>query len=92
MAIALFTLMVFIVLAATSSLIASSDVRATRDARGGSQAHFVAEAAIAEALQRVNGPGVVNFQNDVVGLWTTTWGSTAPRAFGPVSSETNVTP
>src|SRR5439155_672700 len=41
MAIALFTLMVFIVLAATSSLIASSDVRATRDARGGSQAHFV---------------------------------------------------
>ena len=88
MAIALFTLMVFIVLAATSSLIASSDVRATRDARGGSQAHFVAEAAIAEALQRVNGPGVVNFQNDVVGLWTTTWGSTAPRAFGPVSGYT----
>ena len=93
MAIALFTLMVFIVLAATSSLIASSDVRATRDARGGSQAHFVAEAAIAEGLQRVNAAGVVNFQNDVVGLWTTTWGSTAPRAFGPVSGYTyTVTP
>src|SRR5712664_3950959 len=71
MAIALFTLMVFIVLAATSSLIASSDVRATRDARGGSQAHFVAEAAIAEGLQRVNAAGVVNFQNDVVGQWGT---------------------
>src|SRR5438094_4224137 len=93
MAIALFTLMVFIVLAATSSLIASSDVRATRDARGGSQAHFVAEAAIAEALQRVNAPGVVNFQNDVVGQWTTTWGSTAPRGFGPASGYTyTVTP
>ncbi len=93
MAIALFTLMVFIVLAATSSLIASSDVRATRDARGGSQAHFAAESAIAEALQRVNAAGVVSFQNDVVGQWAGTWGSTSPRGFGPVSGFTyTVTP
>ena len=92
MAIALFTLMVFIVLAATSSLIASSDVRATRDARGGSQAHFVAEAAIAEALQRVNAPGVVNFQNDVVGQWAGLWGA-GTHTFGPVSGSTyTVTP
>ena len=92
MAIALFTLMVFIVLAATSSLIASSDVRATRDARGGSQAHFVAEAAIAEALQRVNAPGVVNFQNDVVGQWAGVWGA-GTHTFGPVSGCTyTVTP
>ncbi|TMB51708.1 MAG: hypothetical protein E6J60_10845 [Deltaproteobacteria bacterium] len=92
MAIALFTLMVFIVLAATSSLIASSDVRATRDARGGSQAHFAAEAAISEALQRVNGPGVSNFQNDVVGQWAATWGA-GTHSFGPVSGYTyTVTP
>jgi hypothetical protein len=92
MAIALFTLMVFIVLAATSSLIASSDVRATRDARGGSQAHFVAEAAIAESLQRVNAPGVVNFQNDVVGQWAGLWGAST-HAFGPISGYTyTVTP
>ncbi len=88
MAISLFTLLVFMVLAATSSLIASSDVRATRDARSGSQAHFVAESAILEGLQRVNAAGVVNFNNDVVGQWATTWGSTAPRAFGPVSGYT----
>jgi len=92
MAIALFTLMVFIVLAATSSLIASSDVRATRDARGGSQAHFAAESAIAEALQRVNAPGVVNFQNDVVGQWAGVWGA-GTHTFGPVSGCTyTVTP
>ena len=92
MAIALFTLMVFIVLAATSSLIASSDVRATRDARGGSQAHFAAESAIAEALQRVNAPGVVNFQNDVVGQWAGLWGA-GTHTFGPVSGCTyTVTP
>src|SRR5437016_98871 len=74
MAIALFTLMVFIVLAATSSLMAGSDIRATRDARGGSQVHFVAESAISEALQRINAAGVVSFQNDVVGQWAGTWG------------------
>src|SRR2546426_946176 len=64
----------------------------TRAARGGSQAHFVAESAIAEALQRVNGPGVVNFQNDVVGQWAATWGA-GTHAFGPVSGYTyTVTP
>src|SRR3989442_8914513 len=88
MVISLFTLMVFIVVCATSTLIAGSDIRATRDTRGGSQAHFVAESGIAEGLQRVNAAGVVNFQNDVVGQWATTWGSTAPRGFGPVSGYT----
>jgi len=84
MAIALFTLMAFIVATATSTLMASADIVATREARGASQVHFVAESGIAEALQRVNGPGVVNFQNDVVGKWLTAWGS-ASHAFGPVS-------
>src|SRR3989449_3011505 len=88
MAISLFTLMVFIVVCATSTLIAGSDIRATRDARGGSQAHFVAESAIGEGLQRVNAAGVVNFQNDVVGQWATTWGSSSPHSFGPVSGYT----
>src|SRR5207245_979534 len=91
MAIALFTLMVFIVLAATSSLIASSDVRATRDARGGSQAHFAAESAIAEALQRVNAPGVVNFQNDVGGQWAGVWGAAGPAPPVPGLSTRNDT-
>ena len=87
MAIALFTLMAFIVATATSTLMASADIVATREARGASQVHFVAESGIAEALQRVNGPGVVNFQNDVVGKWMTAWGSSS-HAFGPVSGFT----
>ena len=87
MAISLFTLMIFIVLVATTSLIVGSDIRATRDARGGSQAHFVAESGIAEALQRVNAVGVVNFQNDVVGQWATTWGTSA-HSFAPLSGYT----
>ena len=92
MAIALFTLMAFIVATATSTLMASADIVATREARGASQVHFVAESGIAEALQRVNGPGVVNFQNDVVGQWAATWGA-GTHAFGPVSGYTyTVTP
>jgi hypothetical protein len=92
MVISLFTLMVFIVVCATSTLIAGSDIRATRDARGGSQAHFVAESGISEALQRINAPGVVNFQNDVVGQWAATWGG-GTHGFGPVSGYTyTVTP
>src|SRR5207247_3960876 len=74
------------------ALRARSDIRATRDARGGSQAHFVAESGISEALQRINGPGVVDFQNDVVGQWAATWGA-GTHAFGPVSGYTyTVTP
>src|SRR5437762_12679330 len=92
MAVALFALRVFVVRAAASALIARSDVRARRDTRGGSQAHFAAESAIAEALQRVNAPGVVNFQNDVVGQWAGVWGA-GTHTFGPVSGCTyTVTP
>jgi len=84
MAIAMFTMLVFIIVVAAGTHIAGADLVATRDARGASQAHFVAESAIAEGIQRVNAAGVVNFQNDVVGQWAGTWGGGA-HAFGPVS-------
>jgi len=84
MAIAMFTMLVFIIVVAAGTHIAGADLVATRDARGLSQAHFVAESAIAEGLQRVNAAGVVNFQNDVVGQWAATWGGGA-HGFGPVS-------
>src|SRR3989442_4957486 len=51
MVISLFTLMVFIVVCATSTLIARSDIRATRAARGGGHAHLVGQVAVAERLQ-----------------------------------------
>jgi hypothetical protein len=38
--------------------------------------------AIAEALQSVNGAGVVNFQNDVVNQWSTIWGTAAHQFAG----------
>ncbi len=93
MAIALFTMMVFILLTATSTLIGSANTRATRNYREASQVHFVAESALAEGLQRVNAVGVVNFQNDVVGQWGATWGGDTPRGFAPGAGFTySVTP
>jgi hypothetical protein len=85
MVVALFVLALLTVVAATSSLIGTTDVRATRNYRGASQAHFVAESAIAEAVQRINAVGVVNYQNDVANHWSTLWGATThqfPAASG----------
>src|SRR5947199_9919204 len=82
---ALFALTTIAMAATSALLVASSDIRATRNYREASQVHFVAESAIAHAMQVVNGPGVVNFQNDVVGNWGTLFG-TGTRSFGPVAS------
>ena len=80
---ALFAMTTLLVVAASALLVGSADIRATRNYREASQVHFVAESAIAHAMQVVNGPGVVDFQNDVVTPWPTLFGSAA-LTFGPV--------
>ena len=84
---ALFALTTVVVATATALLAGSAGIRATRNYRQASQVHFAAESAIAHAMQVVNGPGVVNFQNDVVNQWATLFG-TAPLTFGPVPEYT----
>ncbi|TMA69798.1 MAG: hypothetical protein E6J69_04650 [Deltaproteobacteria bacterium] len=79
---ALFTMAVLLAAATGALLVGSSDIRATRNYRGAAQVHFAAESGILDAMQTVNGPGVVNFQNEVVNQWTALWGTTA-RNFGP---------
>src|SRR5213592_3423489 len=84
---ALFAMTTLLVVAASALLVGSADIRATRNYREASQVHFVAESAIAHAMQVVNGPGVVNFQNDVVTPWGTLFG-TGARTFAPVGGYT----
>src|SRR5437773_3702835 len=84
---ALFALTTIAMALTSALLVASSDIRATRNYREASQVHFVAESAISHAMQVVNGPGVVNFQNDVVTPWGTLFG-TGARTFGPVGGYT----
>ena len=84
---ALFTMAALLVAATGALLVGASDVRATRNYRGAAQVHFVAESAILDAMQTVNGPGTVNFQNEIVNNWSALWGSTS-RNFGPFSGFT----
>src|SRR3989454_5199116 len=92
LAVALFAMGTLLLLVASALLIGTANVEATRNFRGAIQVHFVAESAISEALQVANGPGVVNFQNDVVGQWATAFGS-GGHAFAPIAGFTySVTP
>lgn len=74
LAMALFALATLLVTASSGLLMGISSIRATRDFRGASQVHFVAESAISQALQVINGPGVVHLQNDVVTPWGAIYG------------------
>src|SRR5437773_11680532 len=78
LAVALFAMGTLLLLVASALLIGTANVEATRNFRGAVQVHFVAEAAISEALQVPNGPGVVNFQHHVVGQGATAVGRRRP--------------
>ena len=86
MALALFALTTLSLVLAVSLLIGSSDFQATRNYRSATQAHFVAESGISQALQvsnQVNGIGVIDYQAEVANQWAGLWGSGA-RSFPPL--------
>ena len=78
----LFAIATLLMVAAVGLNIGSASVQATRNYRGASRVHMVAEAGISEALQIINGPGVVHLQNDVVSPWGTIYG-TQNKTFSP---------
>jgi hypothetical protein len=80
LAIVLFAMTVLLMTMASGALIVTADVLATRNTRGASQAHFVAESGISHALQAINAVGVVDFRSNVVNQWNALFG-TASRTF-----------
>ena len=78
--IVIFALATFMMVAASGLIVASAGSKATRNYRGATQVHFVAESAVSEAVQLMNGPGVIHFENDIVDHWGTLWG-TLPLGF-----------
>jgi len=84
LALTLFAVAILSVAGASALVIGSSGIRATRNYRGSTQVHLAAEAGISEALQAINGPGVIDFENGVVGLWDDLYGS-GSRAFPPLA-------
>jgi hypothetical protein len=84
---AVFGVAVLGLVVASSLLVGSSDIRASRNYRGASQIHFVAESGITEAVQAINGFGIVNFQNEIANQWGTLYG-TGTHSFGPFNGFT----
>src|SRR6185369_2350498 len=80
----LFAIATLLMVAAAGLNIGSSTVQATRNYRGASRVHMVAESGISEALQIINGPGVVHLANDVVTPWAGIYG-TQNKPFAPHS-------
>ena len=78
----LFAIATLLMVAAAGLNIGSSSAQATRNFRGASRVHMAAESGISEALQIINGPGVVHLQNDVVTPWGTIYGS-QNKTFAP---------
>jgi hypothetical protein len=78
----LFAIATLLMVAAAGLNIGSASVQATRNFRGASRVHMVAEAGISEALQVINGPGVIHLQNDVVAPWGGIYG-TQNKTFSP---------
>jgi hypothetical protein len=87
MAIALFAMSTLLLAATSALLVGTADIRATRNYRGSSQVHFVAESGVQHALQVVNGVGVVNFENEVVDQWGAVFGADA-KPFAPAAGYT----
>jgi len=76
-----------LLVASSALMIGSSGNQATRNYRGASQAHFVAESGISHALQVIDGAGVIHFQNDVVNQWGAVFGAGA-KNFAPLGGFT----
>lgn len=78
---------ILLMVASSALMVGGSSIRATRNYRSASQAHFVAESGISHALQVIDGPGVIHFQNDVVNNWAAMFG-TASKTFAPLGGFT----
>src|SRR5436190_1957277 len=91
MVMALFSLTTLMIALTSALFVGTSNERATRNYRGASQVHFAAESALSDALQAVNGMGVVHYQRDVYNRWSQLFGS-GTRTFAEAGYTYTVTP
>ena len=80
---ATFAIAALLVAIAGALVTGSANSRASVNYTAASQAHFVAEAAISDALQRINQNGILNYQAEIVNNWGTIWPANYyPKTFG----------
>jgi hypothetical protein len=53
----------------------SAALRSTHNYKNATQAIFAAESGVLDAVKTINGPGVVNYQTEIVDSWSTVYGS-----------------
>jgi hypothetical protein len=83
----LMTAAVLLMLIAGGHVASSAALRTSQNYQSATQALFAAESGILDAVKTINGPGVLNFQNEVTNSWSTVFGSGA-RALGGTSGYT----
>jgi hypothetical protein len=74
---AMMSMAVLGVLIAGGHLASSGSLRSTQNYQSATQSLFVAESGILDAVKTINGPGVLDFENEVKDSWSTVFGSGA---------------
>jgi hypothetical protein len=88
----LMTVAVMLMLIAGGHVASSAALRTSQNYQSATQALFAAESGVLDAVKTINGPGVLNFQNEVTNSWSTVFGS-GDRTLGGTSGYTySVTP
>lgn len=72
---AMLSMAVLFVLIGGGLVSSRASLRTTQNYESSTQALFVAESALLDAVKTINGPGVVNYQNEVVDSWSSIFGS-----------------
>lgn len=75
MVMAMLAMAVLFVLIGGGMMSSRASLQTTQNYEFSTQALFVAESGLLDAVKTINGPGVVNYQNEVVDSWSTVFGS-----------------
>ena len=68
-------LLLLLTLGASALFYSTLDLRSSSHYETGNQAFYAAESGLMHGLSSINGPGVVNFQGDVVNRWNQIYGA-----------------
>lgn len=79
-----------LLVALTGALVTgAANSKASWNYKAATQAHFIAESGISDALQNINATGVIHYQNNVVTPWSTRWPvSYFPKTFPTLNGYT----
>ena len=92
MVMVLMTVAVLLMLIAGGHVASSAALKTSQNYQSATQALFGAESGILDAVKTINGPGVLNFQNEVANSWSTVFGSGARTMSGTSGYTYTVTP